>query len=207
MGTRKMNFSRRPAQIKLRQIVEALEAHGPLTANELMERVPVVSRTMKVYLNYMVAQKLVHISGWTRQSENGLRAVPRAKYTAGEGRNREKPKPLTAVEARRRRYARAMDDPDTYPEEYLAFRREQARKTQRYRQERAEKLIKAGFPPELVRTAPAYIRAEGRFRTPTPDQVSEIIRLRDAGHSWTEIAEATNIPRSTVRAYYTRIAK
>lgn len=206
MTRRTMDFSRRPAKLKLQRILQALETHGPLTIPELMDYVPAVHRTMRMYLDYMQDQQMVHIGGWTRQRVKGLRSIPRAKYVAGPGKNRPKPRPLTQVEARRRMYARA-EDPANFPDEHRAVRKDRAAKAHRYRKQRIEKLVAAGFPLEMARSYPMYIRAEGRFRSPTPDEVSEFIHQRDAGMSWAQVAQATGFSVATVRKYYKRITE
>lgn len=207
MAGRNMNFTRRPALLRIQRIKEVLEEHGPLTPIEIAEQVFCVPATLKLYLEHMAAQEMVHISGWTREPIAGLRAIPRPLYKLGPGVNKKKPRPFTSNEVARRFYRRGKDDPDNHPNAYRCVQRWRIARAQRDRQARIERLTKEGYPVEMILALGAQLRVGPHKRSPTPDQIGEIIRLRDSGHTWDEVAANTGVSRTTVRKYYKKITE
>lgn len=203
----KMNFTRRPAILRMKRIADVLRERGPLTPNELAPLVHCGVRTLAAYLKYMVEQEMIHISEWTRDPVEGLRSFPRARYKLGPGKNKRKPRALTPNEVARRLYARAKDDPENYPNAYRMLKRERVVRAQRRQRERIERLTKEGYPVEMILALGAQLRVGPRKRSPTPDQIGEIIRLRDSGHTWDEVAANTGVSRTTVRKYYKKITE
>lgn len=201
----KMNFTRQPAILRMKRITDVLRERGPLTPNELAPLVHCVVPTLGIYLKYMTEQGMIHIGGWTREAVAGLREFPRPQYQLGPGKNKRKPRPFTNNEVARRLYARAKDDPENYPNAYRMFQRERIVRAQRSKHERIEHLAREGFPPAMARAASSKIRAGSRRRSPTPDQVSEVVRLRDAGHTWNSVASQTGVHRTTARDYYRKL--
>lgn len=206
MTRRTMDFSRSTSLANIARIMEALRKEDRLTPPEIAERVFLCGPQVKVYLKYMVSQKLIHHPHWTREPVAGLRPFPRPQYRVGPGPNRRKPARLTPAQVQQRLRDRVKHDPENHDHLVRSQQRQRARRLTQSRQERIALLRAAGYPPELVYAAGSALRVGLQRRSPTPEQVAAVIRLRDAGKTWSEIAASTGVARSTARTYYVRIA-
>lgn len=206
MTSRKMDFSRSTSQLNIARIIAALRKEDLITAPEIAERVYLCETQVRSYLKYMVEQRMIHHPVWTRNPVAGLRAFPRARYRVGPGWNKPKPPRLTAAQAARRLRRRMKEDPDNNEHLVQTRRRQRVDRANKDRQARVAKLREKGYPPELVYAAGSALRVGLQRRSPTPTQVADVIRLRDEGKTWSEIANETGVARSTARTYYLRVA-
>lgn len=205
MTERKMDFSRSTSLLNIERIRDALRKEDLLTAPELADRVYLCVEHIRNYLKYMVEQELVHHPRWTREAVAGLRPFPRAQYRLGPGVNRPKPTRLTSAQVQRRLRRRLKQDPDNNEHLVRTSHLQRTRRALRSRHERLVKLREQGYPPELVYASGSALRVGLQRRSPRPEQVADVIRLRDEGKTWSEIAAETGVARSTARTYYLRI--
>lgn len=205
MTNRKMDFSRSTALLNIERILETLRKNDLLTIPEIAERVFLCEPQVRIYMAHLKAQGKVHHPSWTREPVAGLRAFPRARFRVGPGVNRARPPRLTSAQAQARVRQRVKQDPDSYPHVLQSVERQRIDRAMRSRRERVALLREQGYPPELVYAAGSALRAGLRRRSPTPDQVATIIRLRDEGKTWDEVSQGSGVPRSTARTYYMRI--
>lgn len=89
------------------KIYHHLKKYGPCTASELALKLDVERSNLKNSLRSMKQSntkhnQLVYICDYARHDESGGRTYPRAVYALGNKPDAVKPKPLTAVEKKRR---------------------------------------------------------------------------------------------------------
>jgi len=203
MTRRTYTFERGPARRNIERILELLDGQS-LTEPEICQQLHMSPLNLKMYLNHLREQRMVHISSWTRRPVAGMRPFPRPLYRAGSRRNAVKPKPKTDAEVARDYRKRVMANPDEYERGYRKIRAQRARQELRLRNQRMQQLAAAGFDPHTASLMGRVMISEKR-RTPTPAQVAEIIRLRDSGMYWKDVSAATGVPMSTARTHYLRV--
>lgn len=89
-----------PGSPSMRRIVAALEAHGPMSPEEIALEACVAIRTLSSgqYLKTLHAAGLVHVFKWDRSHSGPATAI----WMAGPGEDARKPRPYTAKEKCRR---------------------------------------------------------------------------------------------------------
>lgn len=204
MTRRTYTFERGPARRNIERILVLLGGKS-LTEPEICQQLHMSPLNLKMYLNHLREQGKVHISSWTRRPVAGMRPFPRPLYRAGSRRNAVKPKPKTDAEVARDYRKRVMANPEEYERGYRKIRAQRARQELRLRNQRMQELAAAGFDPHTLGLVNGRVVIGNTRRTPTPDQLAEIIRLRDSGMYWKDVSAATGVPMSTARTHYLRV--
>lgn len=75
-------------------ILEALEKHGPLTHDDLVDKTGLSTNSISPVLAKLRKNSIIYISGWQRGKLN----VSRAIYALGTGLDAPKPRPFTVKE-------------------------------------------------------------------------------------------------------------
>lgn len=101
-------FTSKASLVRIEKILEILSS--PMTVPEVRALVFLSKPTMNHYIYHLHEKKMVHISGWKRESVAGEQPYLRPIYRAGEGKDRPKPKAFTHTQNSKRRYHRLKRD-------------------------------------------------------------------------------------------------
>lgn len=174
-----MNFTRSTTLRRIERIRALLREHDLLTAPEIAARVYLTDDILREYLRHMQSRNLIHHPQWTHDPVAGKRAFPRPQWRVGPGPNVPRP-------------------PRRTPDELAA----QQRRTDRTRRLRAE-----GYSAEQIRVAGSRLRVSGARASPTHEQAIAILRLREAGLKWKDIAIKVGVSLSTAHNYYRAVSR
>lgn len=108
------------SQVKLEKIL-ALLKEKPMNLQQLCDAVHIVSRAMRVYLNYLHNTKQIYYSTY-KYEKVGSRVMPNRYYKAGRYKDAVKPPPLPPIVRSRLKRERLNQDEEK-KEFYLARRR------------------------------------------------------------------------------------
>ncbi|MCK9236002.1 MAG: hypothetical protein M0P09_06765, partial [Acholeplasmataceae bacterium] len=179
-----------------------------LTPPEIAAELYVVERTVKIYLDHLEKEGLVYIAKWTREEVIGQRSFPRAQWALGEHKSRPKPPPRSKSAIAKDFRRRVLNDPIKYEASYEKMMRTRARLLAKYRSKRLKDLAKAGYTDSnMARLLGERIMIGEKRRTPSADQILEVLRLREKGATWDSISEQVGIPKTTARDHYNRSIK
>jgi hypothetical protein len=107
-----MTFTRPAALVKIDRILALLAT--PTTAHSLALALPLSKRWVHEYLQYLHANKRVHIADWAREIKQSGRMYPRELWLAGEGADAPRPPPMDLGERKKRAWQRLRADEDRY---------------------------------------------------------------------------------------------
>lgn len=194
------------ALAKIETILDLL-AKAPATELQIRTAIRMTRPGLKPYLEKLMAEERIHITGNTRESQEGKRTYPRPIYAAGKGKNTKPLAPKTKAQVARDYRKRRNANPDQYEQAINAMRARKQIQTLNYRIARTKRLQEAGYSiPGVVDLLQNRRVLNGTHaKTPTPAQITEIIELREAGMTWTDIAEAVGVHRTTACRYYRQI--
>lgn len=204
--SRKRTFEQVPARLRIERILQLIATRS-LTAAEIRHALYMSETAMREYIRHLRDTRQIYIAGWTRDAVCGLRPMLRPKYRAGQRVDAPRPPAKPAAISNREYRQRVMDNPERYARAYNTIRMNDARSANRRRGERIRRLAAAGYgDATTLGMMQGRILIGERVKSPTPQQIAEIIRLRDAGTTWRRIAESVGVSEITARKYYARIA-
>lgn len=191
-------FERSTSRRNIERLLQLIENRS-MCLTEISQHLHMTREGLRPYIKYLREQRKIYISRWASESVGTLPARRRPYYKAGSRKDAPAPPPMERREIERAYYQRVVADPERYRMAHNNIRRQNARQTLKRRTERMRRMQESGFDPHAILLAGRRIVVG---KTPTPDQVAEIIRLRESGATWKEIVAKTGIKQTTARTHY-----
>lgn len=201
----RMTFETKRAQEILARILRMLSKKA-MTRQEVVAALGMSYNGVLPYMQHLERTRQIYIEQWTREGSPGRQSYIRPRYRKGNLPDAPKIGRYKNPNQWREFMKRVKADPEKYEGTITRLRRREVKRATDHRVRRMKALVESGYAvPGFGPLFPGRVMLGGERKTPSPYQISELVRLRDEGLLWREISEQVGVPQTTARNIYKRM--